>query len=944
MTTRTVDIPLTVPTDAQECERCATWLSESLVKEPGIEEARINVARATLSLTYDPQAAPLEVVERRARELGMEVGRRFAHETFPLSELDCPDCGVTVERAVGGLVGVLSVAVNYATAKMVVEYETERVDRDRIVGAVRSLGYDAAEPTDAALTSRFRVGGMDCADCVAAIERTVGTLAGVHRVRVNFAAGSMAVRHDATMPPERILGVVDRLGYTARLEAGHGAAALTFWRRHRRSALTLAGGIALVAGLGLQAAAVYEQGSRFAYLLAMLLGGYPIARAGLYATIRARSLDINVLVTIAALGAAAIGEWLEGATVVVLFALGNLLEALTADRARGAIRALVALSPHDARVRRVERDETVPVERVQVGDVVAVRPGERIPVDGVVVLGASAVNQAPITGEAEPVAREPGDTVFAGTINERGYLEIRATKRSGENTLSRIIHLVQEAQAQRSPSQRFISRFARYYTPSVIALSALVAIGPPLLGEPFAPWLHRGLVLLVLACPCALVISTPVAVMSAITSAARLGVLIKGGAYLEEAGTLSVAAFDKTGTITTGRPEVVEVAPTGGVSSAELMAAAAAVESRSQHPLAAAILRHAWREGIRAPPVTVFESYPGRGASAQINGRTYYAGNLRLFREVALSRVQGSTFKVRTGEQSSSNSELGMSNSNLGNSLPEQLQALLPEVVRLGAEGTTAVLVGSGDRLLGVIAVADRVRPGAAESIRALRASGIRRTVMLSGDSEGTVRAVAAQVGMDEYRAELLPEQKVEAVRALRARHGKVAMIGDGVNDAPALASATIGVAMGVAGADVALETADVALMADDLSKVAYAIDLSRATVRIMRQNIALSLLTKAAAVALAAAGVLTLWLAVLSDVGMALVVTVNSMRLLRRRLVASALPAHAHVERTGAAPGDGRYHGLGHDHNHDHSHGPGHGHDHDHGETHPHGGEHARG
>ncbi|MHB9092396.1 MAG: heavy metal translocating P-type ATPase, partial [Chloroflexota bacterium] len=540
-----------------------------------------------------------------------------------------------------------------------------------------------------------------------------------------------------------------------------------------------------------------------------------------------------------------------GATVVFLFGLGNVLEGYTMDRARGAIRSLMELAPVEARVRRGGREATVTAESVAVGEVVLVRPGERVPVDGRVVLGASAVNQAPITGESVPVEKSPDDEVFAGSIVEGGYLEVEATRPYAENTISRIARLVEEAQARRAPAQRFVERFSHYYTPTVLAGAVGVALLPWLvLGQPFDPWFYRALVLLVIACPCALVISTPVAIVSAIARAARLGILIKGGAYLEEAGRLRAVAFDKTGTLTVGRPEVTEVIPLDSLAADEVLGLAAAIEARSEHPLAAAVVRRAAVApgNGRVHAVSEFEALVGRGVRARVDGRTYYVGSPRLF------------------------ADLGVPIANAE-----------PQIEQLQSDGQSVLLLGTETSLLGAIGLADRVRPGAREAVDALKRAGVARVALLTGDNEATARAIARVVGADEYRAGLLPEDKVKAVADLRARHGAVAMVGDGVNDAPALAAANVGVAMGAAGTDVALETADIALMADDLGKVAVAVDLSRRALGIIRANIAFALLIKAVFLALTAAGLATLWMAILADTGASLLVTLNGMRLLRK-------------------------------------------------------------
>jgi Zn2+/Cd2+-exporting ATPase len=565
---------------------------------------------------------------------------------------------------------------------------------------------------------------------------------------------------------------------------------------------------------------------------------------------RALSLDINVLMTVAVTGAILIGEWVEGATVVFLFALAQLLETRSMDRARRAIRTLMDLAPADVTVRRHGHEHRVPVDRVEIGEVIVVRPGEKIALDGEVVAGESDVNQAPVTGESMPVLRQPGDQVFAGSINGHAALQVRVTHLGRDSTIARIIHLVERAQAQRAPAQAFVDRFARYYTPAVLVMAALVATVPPVaLAQPFDAWIYRALVLLVISCPCALVISTPVSIVSALAAAAREGVLVKGGVHLERVGSIRCIAFDKTGTLTNGRPEVHEVVPVGGISGRDVLSLAASVESHSEHPIGHAIVRHARERGVELTVPDRFHALPGRGAEASVDGAVLLLGSHRLFEERGLCN----------------------------DAVHDRLEAL-------AARGQTAVLLAAGGDIVGVIGVADQLRAGVGGAVERLRAAGIEHIVMLTGDHEATARAIAREAGITELRAGLLPEDKVTAVQELRRQYGGILMVGDGVNDAPALAASDVGVAMGAAGSHAALETADVALMADDLGKVPFLVRLSRATVRNIKTNIAFSLALKAAFLALAVAGTATLWMAVLADMGASMVVIANGLRLLKVR------------------------------------------------------------
>ena len=862
---RTVEIALTLPDDG-ECERCLDRLRESVALVRGVDQVEVHPERRSLVVGYDPDLAPLSRLAEVAKDLGAGIARRYAHETLTIVDMDCADCAAKLEAAVGRLPGVLAASVSFAVGTLRLEYEPERVSRAEILGRIHGLGYGVVEDQAATAwsTSEFRLTGLDCADCAASVERNLAALDGVAEARVNFAAATLAVRHAPTTTPDQIVRVVEAGGYGATpLRGRETVRERSFWIRNRRAVLTAASGLALVLGFASRALAaplLYPPVALYHmfFALAMLLGGFHVARSGLYGLLKSRTPDMNLLMIAAALGAAAIGEWSEGATVVFLFSLGTTLEGYTMDRARSAIRALMALAPNQARVRRGGAEATVPAEEVSVGEVVVARPGEKVPVDGRVVAGKSGVNQAPITGESVPVEKAVGDEVFAGSIVERGYLEVKATKPYASNTISRIVQLVEEAQAQRAPSQRFVDAFARCYTPAVMAGAVGVAALPPLaFGQPFDPWFYRALVLLVIACPCALVISTPVSIVSAIARAARLGVLVKGGAYLEEAGRLRVVAFDKTGTLTVGRPEVTDVVSLNHISPEEVLHLAAAVESRSEHPLAAAILRradgdaHAGRlgdAGAHAHEVADFEAVTGMGVRARIDAGAYYVGSSRLFRELGIP-----------------------------------LERVEAQIRALQEEGKTVLLVGTDEEPVGLVAVADQLRPGARAAVEAIRRAGVERVVLLTGDHEETARAIARAVGADAYRAGLLPEDKVGAIRELRDRYGKVAMVGDGVNDAPALAAASVGIAMGAAGTDVALEAADVALMADDLAKVAVAIGLSRRALATIRQNVAFSILVKAAFLALTIPGLVTLWLAIFADVGTSLLVTLNGMRLLRQ-------------------------------------------------------------
>ena len=691
--------------------------------------------------------------------------------------------------------------------------------------------------------STFRVEGMDCHEEVKILERRLSRLSGLESLDADVLGQRLRIKYDAArLSTDAIAEAVSQTGMRAWLEHEQPAAPRGDWRRH----LVVGSGVLFAAGLALQ-----FFGARVPAwpLLAasVALGSVTTARRAL-ASVRARHLDIHVLMIVAVIGAVILGEWSEAASVVFLFALAQLLEAGAMERARGAIRALMELAPADALVRRNGRQERIPVDDVVAGDTVLVGPGEKIPVDGRVIAGRSHVNQAPVTGESLPAEKEAGDDVFAGTINGRGALDIETTRVRRDSTLARIIHLVERAQAQRAPSQAFVDRFARIYTPIVLTLAVLVAVVPPLVaGGAWGEWFYRALVLLVISCPCALVISTPVSIVSGLAAAARKGVLIKGGAHLEKLAQVTCVAFDKTGTLSQGRLHVQSITALNGATTDGILARAAALERRSEHPIGRAIVERAERLGLQIPESSGFHATPGRGAEAIVGGVPVMAGSLRFLSEAKLS---------------SADVELA--------------------VETVSSAGSTPVLVASDGVVIGVIGVADETRPGAPEAIDVLRAQGIRHIAMLTGDQQAAARAFGRATGVDEVLADLLPEDKLAAVGELRARHGVVAMVGDGVNDAPALAAADVGIAMGAAGTDVALETADVALMADELGKIAYAIRLSRATTRNIRANIAFSLALKGAFLAMAVAGVATLWMAVAADMGASLLVIGNALRLLR--------------------------------------------------------------
>ncbi len=775
-------------------------------------------------------------------------------------------------------------------------------------------GDDGGGPTEV----QYSVPEMDCPSCAEKVEGSVRRLDGIESVDPQAATGRLTVRYDAARTDAAAIRErVERAGY-AVAEASAGAPEV--WTSPR-ALRTWAGAVAVVVGLALEFplsganAALPGAGDLLVadvlFLAATAVAGEAILRNG-YRSLLTRNLDIDLLMSVAVLGAvtASVGFgaslYFEAATLAVLFSVAELLEEYSVDRARQSLRELVALSPEEATVLRDGEEVVVPVDDLAVGEVVVVRPGEQVSADGVVIDGESAVDQAPVTGESVPVDKRAGDEVFAGTMNETGYLEVEVTAEPGSDTLSRIVTLVEDAQSNRTEREQFVERFAAYYTPAVVGLAALTAVVPPLVIDGsltvtaagyvytfvggWEPWFVRGLTLVVLACPCAFVISTPVSVVSGVTSAAKHGVLVKGGSHLEAMGTVGAVALDKTGTVTTGELRVTDVVPLADNTEADVLRCARGLEARSEHPIGEAIVDHADERAVEGRDVDAFESLTGRGVQAELDGTQHYAGTPGLFEDLGfdLSHVHATTdggVVTRTARDMCERNNC--------------LDLLSETVPRLQREGKTVVLVGTEAEVEGVIAVADEVRPEARRAVERLHELGVDHVAMLTGDNERTARAVAIEVGVDEVRAGLLPEQKVAAVRELDEAHGGVAMVGDGVNDAPALATATVGVAMGAAGTDTAIETADVALLGDDLSRLPYLYDLATRADRVIRQNVWASLGAKAVLAAGVPFGLVPIWLAVLAgDAGMTVGVTGNAMRLSRVRPEESATEhadAHSH-------------------------------------------------
>ena len=817
---------------------------------------------------------------------------------FTVPEMDCPSCAGKVENSVRKLDGINAVDPQVTTGTLTVSYENDRTSADAIGDRVEKAGYTVENGGET--TTTFTVPEMDCPSCAGKIENALDGPSGLSSYDTQPTTGKVAVTYDAThLSTSDIVDTINSAGYevtdstaTDTEEGGDSTEEReSVWTSSRGIKTWISGGfVALgllfeffLSGQNALVATVLGRELLVAdilFLIAVGIAGQEIVRNGYYSA-RNLNLDIDLLMTIAISGAIiaslVFGEalYFEAATLAFLFSIAELLERYSMDRARNSLQELMELSPDEATVKRDGEEVTLPVDEVVVGDIVVVRPGEKIPMDGDVNDGESAVNQAPITGESVPVDKTAGDEVYAGTINEEGYLEVQVTSEAGDNTLSRIVEMVEDAQSNKTEREQFVERFSAYYTPAVVAFALLVTLGSPaFLGTTWPTAIVYGLTLLVLACPCAFVISTPVSVVSGITSAAKNGVLIKGGNHLEAMGAVDAIAMDKTGTITKGELTVTDIVPLNGNSEEDVLRCARGLESRSEHPIGEAIVEHAEESDVGTPTVDAFESITGKGVEADLDDEKHYAGKPGLFEGLGfdLEHVHATTDGGVVTTKSRQMCER--------NDCVDLLEETVPG---LQSEGKTVILVGTEDELEGVIAVADEIRPAAKQAIQRLHDLGVEHIIMLTGDNERTARAIATEVGVDEYCAELLPDEKVAAINELDEQYNGVAMIGDGVNDAPALATATVGVAMGAAGTDTALETADIALMSDDLSKLPYLYELSHDANNVIRQNIWTSLGAKSLLALGVPFGLVPIWAAVLvGDAGMTTAVTGNAMRLSR--------------------------------------------------------------
>ncbi|GGE55880.1 copper-translocating P-type ATPase [Pullulanibacillus camelliae] len=813
------------------CRSKGTAKAEMCCNDPG------TMATKDASSCFDQTRAENGPTQSR---LVTEAGERL---TYHIYGMDCPSCAMSIEKGLSQLENIEAVKVNYNTAKLQL-VSKDRLSFERVEHVIQKLGYRIEPLKQHTNVRTYDIEGMDCGSCATSIEKHLQTLPSVRSVSVNFSTGKMKIDHESHV--EEVISEVAKLGYKASLLSKMSPRKdETLAKNSAATKMLISTGILIILGLVSAYISLPKPLANLLYAATIIMVGYKPFKSAYFA-IKSRSIDMNVLMSAAALGAVIIGQWLEGATVVWLFALGTALQNRSIAHTRNSIRNLMTVAPAEAWIKAGSQMIKKPVEEVSIGDILIVKPGEKIPLDGVIVQGESSVNQAPITGESIPVDKGIHDHVFAGTVNESGALDIQVTKLVEDTTLARIIHLVEEAQEQKAPTQAFVDRFARVYTPVVFIIALCVMVLPPLFIGNWGNWFYKGLELLVIACPCALVISTPVAIVSALGNAAKNGVLIKGGTFLEKAGAINAIAFDKTGTLTAGEPKVSEV-KLAEASEIELLSIALTLETRSTHPIAKAIVDFVKDKGIAPQSGTLFKTIVGKGVQATINGQVYYAGNRRLFEDLDIP-----------------------------------VNDRYAEAQGLKQKGRTVVFIGTGHKLMGIIAVADTIRPTTIKTLSQLRQVGVGQLAMLTGDNEETAQFIAQEAQISRYFAELLPEDKVKAIKQLQHEGYNVAMVGDGINDAPALATADLGIAMGGAGTDTAMETADSVLMADNLEKLPHMIQLSRKALSIIKQNIWFSLIIKAIALMLIFPGWLTLWLAVLSDTGAAIIVILNAMRLLK--------------------------------------------------------------
>ncbi len=740
--------------------------------------------------------------------------------------------------------GILGAQLDASRSVLTLKYDPQRASLMAVEGVAEDLGITLGRQFQACAMG---VKGLTCDQCALRLEHSLETVPGVVHASANPAAGVLGVQYDTgDVTPAEIERKVSDLGYHVRDEEAEEG----LWAKHHDAILTVVAGVCLVSGIATEWLGGPHDLALAFFIGSYLAGGFYAAQNGIKALF-SLALDVDFLMVAAALGAAAIDHWEEGAVLLFLFSLGNTLEHYALGRTRNAIRALMDLSPQQATritmVNGAREEHVVPVEALLVGDTVLVRPGEKIPADGTILVGQSAVDQAAITGESVPVDKDTGDTVFAGTLNGSGALEVRVAKTAQDTTLAKIVQMVEEARSEKSPTQRFIETFEEKYAWGVVTVTGVMIVVPwLLLGQEFSTAFYRAMTLLVVASPCALVISTPASFLSAIANGARNGILFKGGAHLENAAAVKVVAFDKTGTLTHGRPKVTDIVPFDGAGEDDVLRLAAAVEGLSEHPIAAALVNAAKDRSLAVPAAKDGKALHGQGILGTVEERTVWVG------KPSLAEEQGTAMGVEA----------------------------LAQLAALEGQGKTVVAVGT-DRPLGLIAVSDTMRPQAVAAIAALKGLGVQKVVMLTGDNRRAAEAIGRQAGVDEVHAELLPADKVRIAKQLQEQYGDTAVVGDGVNDAPALAAATVGIAMGAAGSDVALETADVVLMADDLMKLPYAIALGRQATRVVKQNLTFALSVIVILILSTFVGVIGLPLGVIGHEGSTVIVVLNGLRLL---------------------------------------------------------------
>lgn len=771
-----------------------------------------------------------------------EVATPFSNYNFKVTGMDCSSCAITIEKALRPLDDVTNPKVNFSTSKLSVGLKSQS-SINQVTQILKKLGYGIEENDSNQNYTTFSIEGMDCGSCAKSIEKHLNNLPYVNDTQVSFSTGKMQIDFEGNQT-KNIEKEVSKIGYSATLQSSN-KNNNTKWHLFSKPIIST---LFLILGIVSSMVSLPIWLTNLMYIIAIVVSGIKPLKSGYYA-IKSKSLDMNVLMSVAVIGAILIGEFFEGAIVVLLFTIGTLLQTISIDKTRNSIQSLMDITPTEANVVTERGIISKNLKNISVGEILLVKPGDRIPLDGTIIEGYSSLNQAPITGESIPVDKTINEETYAGSINENGTLKIRVSRLVKDTTLSKIIHMVEEAQENKAPTQAFIDRFSEIYTPIVFILALLVMVVPPIfsLGT-WGEWFYKGLELLVIACPCALVISTPVAIVTGIGSAAKKGVLIKGGNHLETLGTLSALAFDKTGTLTEGRPKVSDI-KTIESDKEMFLDIALSLEAYSTHPISNAIVDYVSQFKSITYDVTDFENIVGRGVKGKIDHNNIYAGNIKLIE-----------------------------------SINENIENYKDEIYSYEQQGYTIIIIASSDKIYGFITVEDPLRSDINQTIQQLNGANIKNTIMLTGDNKGTAYKIAQLSGIKEVYAELMPEDKLSAIRDLQNKGYRVGMIGDGINDAPALAQSEVGIAMGGIGSDTAMETADVVLMSDNINQLTDTISISKKVKNIIKQNIYFSIIIKIIAFILVFPGLLTLWLAVLSDTGAAILVILNSLRLLKTK------------------------------------------------------------